>query len=175
MQCPTCHLAMQDQTVGGEPLERCGTCGGEFSTHQSLRRLLAAHAPPPGASAGGYERPSPLSDPMRYKKCPACADMMLRKNFRDSSGIVVDICSSHGVWFDRGELGMVFAFVDTGAFARAERDAARRGDDRRRLDAFEEDLRSAGPRHYSGLGRGMGVPLDGLADIARIIPDMDDD
>ncbi len=29
---------------------------------------------------------------------------VLRRNFRESSGIVVDVCAPHGVWLDRGEL-----------------------------------------------------------------------
>jgi Zn-finger nucleic acid-binding protein len=99
--------------------------------------------------------------------------MMLRKNFRDSSGIVVDVCSAHGIWFDRGELGMVFDFVETGALANAERDTARRADSRRRLDAFERDLRKAGPGHY--IGSHMAGPIEGLADIAMLIPDIDSD
>ena len=63
---------------------------------------------------------------MRYRKCPVCGDMMTRKNFRESSGIVIDICSAHGIWFDQGELAMVFEFAATGALAKAERDAAGR-------------------------------------------------
>jgi Zn-finger nucleic acid-binding protein len=173
MQCPTCDQAMQAQTLCGETIERCFTCDGEFCTHQTLRRLLSAHAPAPGAPAGAYVRPSPLSDPVRYRKCPACRDMMLRKNFRDSSGIVVDVCSAHGIWFDRGELGMVFKFVATGAFAKAERDTVRRSDARRRLDVFERDLRKAGPRHY--IGSHMAGSVEGLADIAMLVPDLDSD
>ena len=110
MQCPTCDLAMHVATLCGEALERCGACGGELCSHQALRRLVAAHAPAPGAPAGAYARPSPLSDPVRYRKCPGCGEMMLRKNFHGSSGIVVDVCPADGIWFDRGELGMVFEF-----------------------------------------------------------------
>ncbi|HEX4341027.1 MAG TPA: zf-TFIIB domain-containing protein [Polyangiaceae bacterium] len=59
--------------------------------------------PEPGARRTGYARPSPFSDPVRYLKCPACGEAMQRKNFRESSGIIVDVCPYHGVWFDRGE------------------------------------------------------------------------
>jgi len=172
MQCPSCDLPTRTELVCGEPLDRCDACGGEFCTHPALRRLLAAHAPPPGSSTSTYARPSPLSDPMRYRKCPTCGGMMLRKNFRESSGIVVDVCSAHGVWFDQGELGMVFEFAATGALATAERDAMRRVDSRRRLDAYEQRLRDAGPRHY--LGSRLTIPVDGLADIATLVLDLDD-
>src|SRR5262245_47587358 len=105
MQCPSCDLPLRTESIAGEALERCASCGGEFCAHQALRRLIVAHAPPQGSRPVPYARPSPLSDPMRYRKCPACGDMMTRKNFHGSSGIIVDVCSSHGVWFDGGELG----------------------------------------------------------------------
>lgn len=173
MQCPSCDLPMRSEAIEGETLDRCSNCGGEFCTHQALRRLLIAHAPAPDAPATAYVRPSPLSDPMRYRKCPVCAAMMLRKNYRETSGIVVDVCAAHGVWLDRGELGMVFEFVATGAFAKADRDSARRADDRRRLDTFARDLRRAGPGHY--IGSHMAAPVEGLVDLAVLVPDLDDE
>ena len=173
MQCPTCDLPLLAETICGEALERCASCGGEFSPNQTLRRLLSAHAPMPGATMGAYPRPSPLSDPMRYRKCPACGEMMLRKNFRDSSGVVVDVCSAHGIWFDRGELGTILQFATTGALANAERGIIRRAEARRSLDAFEQGLRNAGPKHY--IGSHMAGPVDSFADIAMLIPDIDDD
>src|SRR5438552_10592030 len=74
MQCPSCDLTMRSEVVGEETIDRCKTCGGEFCTHQALRRLLFAHAPAPDAPARAYARPSPLSDPMRYRKCPVHSD-----------------------------------------------------------------------------------------------------
>jgi Zn-finger nucleic acid-binding protein len=173
MQRASRDLPMGSEGIRGETLDRCNACGGEFCTHQALRRLLFAHAPASNAPARVYVRPSPLSDPMRYRKCAACHEMMLRKNFRETSGIIVDVCSAHGIWFDGGELGMVFEFVATGAFAKAERESTRRAEDRRRLDEFARDLRKAGPVHY--LGSHMGAPTEGLADLAMLVPDLDDD
>ncbi len=85
-------------------------------------------------------RPSPLSDPVRYRKCPACGDVMARRNFLETSGVIIDVCTLDGVWFDRGELSTLFAFVESGAAARAEHDIAKRAEATRRLDAFERDL-----------------------------------
>jgi Zn-finger nucleic acid-binding protein len=39
---------------------------------------------------------------------------MTRMNFGRHSGIVVDVCRSHGTWFDRGELDAVLEFVRAG-------------------------------------------------------------
>jgi Zn-finger nucleic acid-binding protein len=71
---------------------------------------------------------------------------MLRQNFRESSGIVVDVCLAHGIWLDQGELSTLIEFAATGAMAEAERHSAERAETRKRLDAFGNDLRAVGPR-----------------------------
>ena len=38
---------------------------------------------------------------------------MNRINF-DRSGVVVDICKGHGIWFDRDELTRIAVFIDAG-------------------------------------------------------------
>jgi Zn-finger nucleic acid-binding protein len=98
---------------------------------------------------------------------------MLRQNFRESSGVVVDVCAAHGIWLDRGELATLIEFASTGAMAEAERRIAGRAEARRRLDAFGDDLRAVGPRHYAG--RAM-IPIDGLLALGRgpgVDPDED--
>jgi hypothetical protein len=45
---------------------------------------------------------------------------MNRRNFGGSSGVIVDVCSSHGLWFDLGELPRVLSFVEAGGLARAK-------------------------------------------------------
>lgn len=39
---------------------------------------------------------------------------MQRKNYARLSGVVVDQCAKHGVYFDAGELAQVLGFVATG-------------------------------------------------------------
>jgi len=131
-------LPLQAESVSGELLERCPQCGGEYSTHKTLRRLLDVHTAPSGTRAAPYERPSPLSKPVQYRKCPACSEVMFRKNFLESSGVVVDVCSAHGVWFDRGELANLFAFAATGELARAEQELVRRIESRKKIDGHEQ-------------------------------------
>jgi hypothetical protein len=56
--------------------------------------------------------------------------MMNRRNFGRRSGVIVDVCRSHGVWFDPSELTSVLAFVARGgitaAKSEAEQELARR-------------------------------------------------
>ncbi len=39
---------------------------------------------------------------------------MSRMNFGTRSGIILDVCRTHGTWFDRGELEAVLSFVREG-------------------------------------------------------------
>jgi hypothetical protein len=59
--------------------------------------------------------------------------------------------------------------------AEAERRIGERAEARKRLDAFGEDLRAVGPRHYyGGLGHGAMIPVDALAALGRL-PGVDPD
>jgi Zn-finger nucleic acid-binding protein len=97
--------------------------------------------------------------------------MMQRQNFRESSGVVVDVCSAHGIWLDRGELATLIEFAASGALADAEGRIRERADARKRLDQWEEGLRAAGPRHYLGglPPGGATMPIDAFADIASVV------
>jgi Zn-finger nucleic acid-binding protein len=46
---------------------------------------------------------------------------MNRQVFGRISGVIVDVCRSHGVWFDAGELAEVLTFVSKGGLERARR------------------------------------------------------
>ena len=46
-----------------------------------------------------------------YKRCPSCLQLMNRTEILSRSGVVVDMCISHGVWFDKGELSQAHALV----------------------------------------------------------------
>ena len=39
--------------------------------------------------------------------CPECGQLMNRKNFANTSGVIVDVCRAHGIWFDDREVERV--------------------------------------------------------------------
>lgn len=55
-----------------------------------------------------------LSDGVQYLACPNCKNLMTRRQFTVGSGIVVDRCLSHGVWFDGGELELAAQYFAAG-------------------------------------------------------------
>ena len=62
-------------------------------------------------------RPSSAAD--SYVPCPDCKQLMNRSNFARSSGVIIDLCKQHGVWFDADELPRIIEFIDKGGLERA--------------------------------------------------------
>ena len=65
--------------------------------------------------------------------CPVCHVMMNRKLFATGTGVIIDVCRTHGTFFDAGELPLIIDFVMNGGLERAQikdiermREAARR-------------------------------------------------
>ena len=61
------------------------------------------------------------SDPsmmeIRYRPCPVCRQLMNRFNFARSSGVILDSCKPHGIWFDPDELRRIVAFIRSSRIA----------------------------------------------------------
>ena len=86
---------------------------------------------------------------------------MNRENFGRRSGVVVDVCKAHGVWFDAGELGEVVGFVMRGGLdetRRRELEDAREELRRRRAE-FGESGPEAGEDGDRGAVDGAGSSL----------------
>ena len=120
-KCPACNSALEHFQAGAGTLQDCGNCGGQFVEHALLRELLERREVYGVALPRRATPHNPLLQPLRYLKCPACADLMNRRNFGKTSGIIVDVCHRHGVWFDPGELPRILAFVEAGGLMRARR------------------------------------------------------
>lgn len=136
LQCPDCEQPFEGFSAGPGVLHDCARCGGQFVEHQLLKDLLERREVY-GLAPRHQPQGNPLSQPVRYIKCPACQQMMNRKNFGRSSGVIVDVCTQHGVWFDAGELPRVLAFVESGGLERAKRREAeeREAERKRRVDS----------------------------------------
>ena len=121
LRCPDCKEVFAAFRAPHGVLRDCGRCGGQF-VEQALLRDLLERREVYGVAAPRHEaRPVWLDGRVRYVPCPVCAQMMNRKNFAGASGVIVDVCRKHGVWFDQGELPRVLAFAESGGLARARR------------------------------------------------------
>jgi hypothetical protein len=78
--------------------------------------------------------------PVRYRRCPVCADVMLRVNVARISGVIVDRCNEHGTYFDVDELHQLVQFLEGGGIDRARaRERQALSDERRQMN-FMLDL-----------------------------------
>jgi Zn-finger nucleic acid-binding protein len=63
---------------------------------------------------------NPVAQRVQYRKCPVCEAFMLRRNFRKTSGIIIDRCHEHGTWLDADELEEIAGFLLSGGRPGAE-------------------------------------------------------
>jgi Zn-finger nucleic acid-binding protein len=157
LRCPRCREAMQALRLGDTAARECAACGGLWLDPQSLQRLSdGREARADVLSVLGARVPTATTplDVVRYVPCPQCGTLMNRKNFAQSSGVVLDVCANHGVWLDRGELERVLGFVSGGGLARARaREQQRLVEEQRRLVALQK----------SPLNQGMGAEIGAFA------------
>jgi Zn-finger nucleic acid-binding protein len=139
---------MSGTAVGPWAMQECPGCDGTWMDRTDFERLCAeraADAPAlPPATPRGPARGARRREPIRYRRCPACGRFMNRVNFARHSGIVVDVCREHGLFFDRGELHAVVTFIREGGLDRARAREQDRLEQQRRDLAALERTRAAG-------------------------------
>jgi Zn-finger nucleic acid-binding protein len=141
LQCPRCAIDMSSVMIGTAPVRECSRCEGLWldtvvfqlicadREHQS--RVLGDALP-----AAGHGAPIPHEEQVRYIPCPHCRQLMNRINFESCSGVVVDVCKTHGTWFDRDELRQIVEFIRGGGLELSREKA------RHELELQKEKLRT---------------------------------
>jgi len=124
LPCPGCEGEMRPSLVGTTRVHLCDACGSAWVARDVFEALCADRAAQGaiGAAVGAPHLPAeraPLRAP-RYVPCPSCRKVMNRVNFGRTSGVVVDVCKPHGVWFERDELRGVLDFVARGGLERRQ-------------------------------------------------------
>ena len=96
-----------------------------------------------------------------YVPCPICSDLMNRSNFARASGVIIDTCRNHGVWFDADELPRIVSFIQNGGMRMARQRELREIEemrDRLRNDttaARLRDRRLGSEARFDGDGSGI--------------------
>lgn len=138
-QCSDCRAPLEAIAEPAGARLLCRGCGGQFVEHPLLRQLLREHELTGHAFPDAPYRkpvPRPSFERVHYRPCPACDQLMNRKNFGGASGVIVDVCARDGTWFDYGELAQVLAFVRSGGLVR---ERARTEQRQREARAHERD------------------------------------
>ncbi len=127
--CPDCGGLMAARAIGDVTANECRHCNGlwipgdRFDTLvaravEEQRAALENGAPPPQPRV---RHGNPTQTEVKYRKCPVCESFMLRRNYRKTSGVIVDTCREHGTWLDADELEQIAGFILSGGLERAER------------------------------------------------------
>ena len=146
-KCPACRGDMLWIRVGEVDLLECAACDGTWIETAAFDRLCTQREQQAAITQKGVERkntrraaPQP-AERVRYRPCPQCGKMMNRQNFGRLSGTIVDTCSGHGTFLDRGELHQVVKFILDGGFGRMRQaELERLKEEQQRLRELEMHL-----------------------------------
>jgi len=114
LPCPRCTSALKSRVINDSLIDHCLDCGGVWLSHHLLDDLLKTQDVNSTAALGKLPEKTAinaLKNEVHYLPCPECSTMMHRRNFMKTSGIILDECHSHGVWFDKYELAVALEFT----------------------------------------------------------------
>jgi Zn-finger nucleic acid-binding protein len=122
LPCPDCDALMPPHQAGGVALNECRSCNGLWVPGDGfdllITRAVEAHRSQDPAKQLTFsprvKGGNPARQGVRYRKCPDCMGFMQRRNYRKSSGVIVDVCKAHGTWLDADELEQIVGFVTSG-------------------------------------------------------------
>jgi Zn-finger nucleic acid-binding protein len=122
MACPACELPLAVRSIADVAVSECGSCRGLWVPGESfdtlVERARARHQTRASDGLDDGSRPAPrVTGTVSYRRCPVGREVMHRKNFGRSSGVIVDWCRAHGTWLDADELGRIAAFIAGGGLA----------------------------------------------------------
>jgi Zn-finger nucleic acid-binding protein len=111
---------MRAISIARTAVSECERCRGLWLDVPSFEGICAN--PKEQAALLGVASRAPVSAgdklKVQYGPCPDCDQIMNRINF-DRSGVVVDICKGHGIWFDHKELWRIVEFIRAGNLGKA--------------------------------------------------------
>lgn len=126
--CVRCGTPTELRRIGGVAVHECAACNGLWVPGTAFDDLVNR-----AIEAWQREEPArldvraprrtggnPASERVEYRKCPACGQVMARRNYRHTSGVIIDVCREHGTWLDADELERIAGFILSGGLDRAK-------------------------------------------------------
>ena len=112
--CPHCKCELVNFEYRGNDLDMCPECNGLWLDRREFKRLTSERDVYAEQSIPFEFHREPLPEEIKYLKCPICDSLMVRRNFKKISGVIIDICRHHGVWLEAGELEQIRCFIANG-------------------------------------------------------------
>jgi len=133
--CPRCRIPLEDFNLGHIQLRDCKQCCGIWVDTPTFQKICADREEQAAVLGSPTPVPQDENSPRRaYIPCPQCGQIMTPTQFSRRSGVIIDICRAHGVWFDREELRHIIEFIRAGGLDRA------RGMEKDELDRERHEL-----------------------------------
>jgi Zn-finger nucleic acid-binding protein len=105
MICVNCRKPMVVLELAGVEVDYCSFCEGIWLDAGEIELLAAVSGNPEESSLPDF---SGWSAGRSTKKCPICLRRMQQIISPEGERVALDRCKrGHGIWFDRGELGMI--------------------------------------------------------------------
>lgn len=121
-KCPRCRIEMSFVELGSTAMCECEQCLGLWLDVTTFEKLCANREQQSVVLGAASVAPTDSvheTNKVRYVPCPDCAQLMNRINFARCSGVIVDTCKGHGLWFDRDELSRIVEFIRGGGLEAA--------------------------------------------------------
>jgi Zn-finger nucleic acid-binding protein len=164
-KCPRCKDDMQLKSLGGEALLECPDCLGLWLDVPTFEKICADRegqaAVLGAASLSNAHRVT--SERVSYIPCPVCKQLMNRANFARCSGVIIDVCKHHGIWFDRDELSRIIEFIKEGGLDAARaKEKMQLEEERRQLEQMKSGVhRSQVAAFFDTEGSAIGIASTG--------------
>ena len=130
----------------------CANCSGLWLDVPSFEKICADREQQAAVLGAASQAPQNVFriGKVNYVPCPECSQLMNRINFARCSGVIIDVCKKHGIWFDRDELSSIVEFIRAGGLevSRAK-EKADLEEERRRL---RQEQLVADIHHSAGVG-----------------------
>jgi len=141
-KCPRCKEEMRVVAIGESKVLECASCLGLWLNTQSFEQICAdreQYAAVLGAASLANDDRAVPQTKVNYVPCPECSHLMNRANFARCSGVIIDLCKQHGIWFDRDELSRIVEFIRSGGLEMS-RAKEKRGLEEERRKLQQEQL-----------------------------------
>jgi Zn-finger nucleic acid-binding protein len=140
VKCPDCEVPLVRVALRETVLAECARCFGIWLDTGSFNRICVEREQQAAVLGRAEPQEIDVKKAWRYLPCPACGHLMHRVNFAGQSGVIIDLCKDHGVWFEREELRKIVEFIRAGGMTQArETQLERLEHERRRLENERRD------------------------------------
>jgi Zn-finger nucleic acid-binding protein len=161
--CPRCRQPLNALSIEGTSLRECQRCGGLWADVETFESVCSEREKQAAVLVFTTKREVAAAPPVKisYVPCPDCKQLMNRSNFARASGVIIDTCKKHGVWFDAEELPRIIEFIRKGGIEIARQ--RERNEIEQERDQLREERRRLGADSLTMGVRDVGFSNDGSA------------